>query len=148
MVFVMAGCANEFVLLQREGLTVKILGLDSGAQVIILQGLSTYAALASAYCFANPVLRSQTVQSHRDILSSLESKDQDVSKLIKQAADTLTRRAQRDQPLARRNNLWGVVLLVASFLLFTGAVTLQVFTDPSFVSCPANTTPQNATTTD
>lgn len=119
-----------------ERLTVKILGLDPGSQVIVLQGLSTYTALASAYFFARPVLRGQTVQSHRDILSSLESKDPDVIKLIKDANSTLTRRAHLDQPLARRNNRWGLGLLVVSLILFTGAVALQISTDPSFVSQP------------
>ena len=115
-------------------MTIRALG--PGAWVIILQAVATYTAIASAACFARPVLRGQTVQSNRDVLSSLESSDPGVDKLIKQAADTLTRVAHLDQPLARRNNLWGVILLVASVLLFTGAVALQVLTDPSFGSHP------------
>jgi hypothetical protein len=58
---------------------VKLFGLDSGAQIIILQALATYTALGSAYFFARPVLRGQTVQAHREILSDLESSDTDVT---------------------------------------------------------------------
>lgn len=112
---------------------MDILGLGPGGQVIVLQGLSTYTALASAYFFARPVLRGQTVQSHRDILSSLKSSDPDVEQLIKSANDTLNRRAQLDYPLARQNNKCGVGFLIASVILLTCAVILQVDTDPSFL---------------
>ena len=120
---------------------MDILGLGPGAQVIVLQGLSTYTALASAYFFARPVLRGQTVQSHPDILSSLESSDPDVKQLIKSANDTLNRRAQLDHPLARQNNKLGVGLLIASVFLLTCAITLQVDTDPSFLRNSSGHTP-------
>lgn len=111
---------------------MEILGLNSGAQVIVLQGLSTYTALASAYFFVRPVLRGQTLQSHRDILSSIASTDQDVAQLINSANNTLTRRAQLDYPLAMKDNKFGIILLIASVILLTCAVTLQAYTDPAF----------------
>ena len=53
---------------------MTIFGLGVGAQVVLLQGVSTYAALASAYFFAKPVLRLQTLEYHRDILSNIKEK--------------------------------------------------------------------------
>jgi hypothetical protein len=111
---------------------VKILGLDTGAQVLILQGLSTYTALASAYFFALPALREQPLKAHRGLLEVLESSDPDVSKLITEASNILATRSQLDQPLARWHNFLGIILLVTSFLIFTGAIILQVYTDPLF----------------
>lgn len=111
---------------------MKILGLESGAQIIILQGLSTYTALASAYFFARPVLRTQPVEAHREILSDIKSKDTDVTDLLSQATGVLNERIRSEAPSARRDNKRGVILLIISLLLLTGAVVLQVFTDPSF----------------
>jgi len=73
---------------------MKILGLDSGAQIIILQGLSTYTALASAYLFARPVLRTQPVEAHREILSDIKSNDTEVTDLLSQATGVLNKRIQ------------------------------------------------------
>jgi len=111
---------------------MKILGLDSGAQIIILQGLSTYTALASAYLFARPVLRTQPVEAHREILSDIKSNDTEVTDLLSQATGVLNKRIQSEQPSTRRDNRRGVILLIVSVFLLTAAVVLQVFTDPSF----------------
>ena len=90
----------------------------------------------SAYFFARPVLRGQTLQTNRDLLSSLESADADVKKLITQASSILTERDHLDQPSTRRQNFLGIIFLVVSFALFTGALYLQIYTDPSFVRQP------------
>jgi hypothetical protein len=117
---------------------MKILGVEPGVQVIILQGLSTYTALLSAYFFARPVLRGQTTQSNREILIDIKSSDPEVSSLIEQASEVLNRRIQNDQPLVRRDNRFGIILLVVSLSLFTGAIALQIITDPLFMSATAH----------
>lgn len=109
---------------------VEILGLDFAAQSIVLQGLSTYTALASAYFFARPVLRGQAMKADLEVLSSLESKDPDITDLLKISRDFLNRSAQREQLWTQRDNRWGVSLLFVSVLLFTAAVSIQVFTNP------------------
>lgn len=111
---------------------MQILGLEPGAQIVILQAVATYAALLSAYFFARPVLRGQAVDASHDILTALKSTDRDVEKLLEHAAGVLIERKQRNLPKSRRDNAAGVLLLVASLLLFTGAVALQVLTDPAF----------------
>jgi hypothetical protein len=111
---------------------VIIFGLGPGAQVIILQGLATYAAIASAYFFARPVLRGQYLEAHRAILSEIETADADVTALIEQASGVLAQRAQADRPRAHRDNWRGVSLLLASLLIFSSAVGLQIATDPAF----------------
>lgn len=111
---------------------MQILGLEPGAQIVILQAVATYAALLSAYFFARPVLRGQAVDASHDILTALKSTDRDVEKLLEHAAGVLIERKQRNLPKSRRDNAAGVLLLVASLLLFTGAVALQILTDPAF----------------
>jgi hypothetical protein len=111
---------------------MQILGLEPGALIIILQAVATYAALLSAYFFVRPVLRGQTVDASHDILAALKSDDRDVEKLLEQASGVLIERKRRNQPKSRRDNAIGVLLLVVSLLLFTGAVALQVLTDPAF----------------
>jgi hypothetical protein len=111
---------------------MRILGLEPGAQVIILQGLSTYAALASAYFFARPVLRGQAVESHREILSELKPQDADVAALVGEASRILDQRNAQNRTRARGDNKRGVFFLIVSVLLLTGAVLIQVNTDPLF----------------
>jgi hypothetical protein len=111
---------------------MNVLGLGPGAQVIILQALSAYAAIASAYCFARPVLRGQAMLLSKTILSGVKSDDDRFKSLLATANATLQERSKADQPLDHRSNKWGVGLLVASVLLLSGAVALQVATDPSF----------------
>ena len=112
---------------------MTLLGLGPGAQVIILQALSAYSAILSAYCFARPVLRGQAVLFSKTILSDVKSDDDKVQSLLATAHATLDKRSKADQPLNHRANKWGVGLLVASVLLLTGAVTLQIATDPLFI---------------
>ena len=116
---------------------MNILGLSSAAQVIVLQGLSTYAALASAYLFARPILRGQVLQNSQEILDSITPENPDVKILFDEASNLLSTRAQMEQPSARLHNFLGALLLLSSFLLFTGAVALQVSTDPSFHEKPS-----------
>jgi hypothetical protein len=112
---------------------VRIIGLSPGAQIIILQAVATYLALLSAYFFARPVLREQTLRSHRELLSELASDDQAIQEIINSASAKLTTSAQTVyQRKGRRDNFRGIALLVLSGLLFTGAVVLQLSTDPSF----------------
>jgi type II secretory pathway component PulM len=106
--------------------------LDPGAQVIILQAVATYAALLSAYFFARPVLRGQTLQAHRELLADMKANAPDIAKLIAEASTVLSERNHREKPVARRDNAIGVVLLVGSLLLYTAAIGLQVLTDPQF----------------
>ena len=112
---------------------MTILGLSVGAQIIVLQALATYAAITSAFFLARPVMRGQTVQAHRDLLANLVPTDSDVNALIAQATDVLTQSIKQDQPRTFRDNRRGVILLFLSFVLFTGAVALQISTDPAFL---------------
>jgi hypothetical protein len=111
---------------------VIILGLSPAAQVIILQGLATYAAISSAYFFARPILRGEYLEDHRVILSEIKTADRDIAALIDHASGILTQRAQADRPRAHRDNWRGVWLLVASFIIYSGAVGLQIETDSAF----------------
>jgi hypothetical protein len=115
---------------------MNILGFGPGAQAIILQGISTYSALLSAYFFARPVLRSQTLEAHRDLLGSLRPTNASVGDLIEYASEILTKTAQEDQPYSKSNNRNGVIALIISFILFTGAIFIQVTSDPSFTRTP------------
>jgi hypothetical protein len=112
---------------------MNVLGLGPGAQVIVLQALSAYTAILSAYFFARPVLRGQAVSFSKEILSSAKSDDPDVTKLLNTTIEILNNRIQVDQPSVRRSNNLGYALLVASLLLLTGAIAWQIETDPSFV---------------
>jgi hypothetical protein len=122
---------------------MTIFGLEPAAQIVILQGLSTYTALASAWCFARPVLRGQTVSSSKSILSSISASQTGVDELVKRATKVLEKRETDNQPLARRDNNWGRFFLGVSLVLFTVAVILQIQTEPSFH--PAKPTPTTKT---
>lgn len=112
---------------------MAIFGLQTGGQIIVLQGLSTYAALASAWFFAKPVLRGQTIAASKTILSAIEpSPDADVNALVKRATEILTKPETEQHALAKRENRWGVVFLIASLAFFTAALGLQIATEPSF----------------
>jgi hypothetical protein len=113
---------------------MTIFGLEPAAQIVVLQGLSTYTALASAWCFARPVLRGQTVSSSKSILSSISSSQTGVDELVKRATKVLEKRETDNHPLAKRDNNWGRFLLAVSLVLFTAAVILQIKTEPSFHS--------------
>jgi hypothetical protein len=112
---------------------MTIPGFGPGAQVIVLQAMATYAAIASAFFLALPVLRGQATLAHRDILASAASSDPDVAELLARAADVLARKAQAEQPRGARDNRVGLALLAVSLALFTAAVALQVTSDPAFV---------------
>jgi hypothetical protein len=111
---------------------MTLFGLGPGAQVIILQALSAYSAILSAYSFARPVLRGQALSASKAILSEVTTEDADVKGLLDTARGILDERTKEHQPLDRRANRWGIGLLVASILLLTGAVLLQIATDPLF----------------
>ena len=113
---------------------MTIFGLGVGAQVVLLQGVSTYAALASAYFFAKPVLRLQTLEYHRDILSNIKENENDsVHRLIEKVSDILAMKAQDEAKITTIYNKKGVVFLLFSIVIFTCAFVLQVYSDPAFV---------------
>jgi hypothetical protein len=112
---------------------MTVLGLGPGAQVIILQALSAYSAILSAYCFARPVLRGQALSVSKAILSEVKTGDAEVESLLATTREILDERIKVHQPLDRRANEWGIGLLVVSILLLTTAVLLQIATDPLFV---------------
>jgi hypothetical protein len=126
---------------------MTILGLGPGAQVIILQALSAYSAILSAYFFARPVLRGQAVSLSKSILSGVEADDAKIKSLLATAHATLDERSKADQPLNHRANKWGIGLLIASVLLLTGAVTLQITTDPLFIPAQAGGAAKHKTPT-
>ena len=111
-----------------------ILGFSPAAQAIILQGLATYAAILSAYFFARPILRGEYLEDHRVILSEIKTADCDITALIDHASGILTQRAQADRPRAHRDNWCGILLLVASFIIYSGAVGLQIATGTGLCS--------------
>ena len=105
---------------------MTILGLDPGSQIIILQALATYAGIASSFFFARPVLLGQSLQANRDLLSSVRTQDKDVQDLLASAPDVLNQASQKKQSTAISDNKRGFALLVASLLLFTLAVAIQI----------------------
>jgi len=111
---------------------MSIFGLGTGGQIIVLQGLSTYSALASAWFFARPVLRGQTTASSKSILSGVASSQEDIKALVVRAQQILNQRENDNLPLARRDNTIAVILLALSLALFTIALLLQVEIEPSF----------------
>lgn len=111
---------------------MTIFGLGPGAQVIILQALSAYSAIFSAYFFARPVLRGQTVTFSKEILSGVEANDDKAKHVLQSMRDILDRRSSQDHDWVRRSNRFGYILLAASLLILTGAVVLQAETDPLF----------------
>ncbi|WP_424137717.1 hypothetical protein [Roseomonas chloroacetimidivorans] len=126
---------------------MEVFGLGPGAQIIILQALATYSALGSAYLLLRPVLRGHLVQSHRDVLASLAAPDADTRELLAKAGDVLAKKAQLDQPKARRENRWGHALLILSVLLFSAALALQISTDAAFRRSAADTSTQTPSAT-
>src|SRR5690242_8785146 len=96
-----------------------ILGLEPGAQIIVLQGVSTYAALASAWFFARPVLRGQAVASSKSILGAIKATKADVDALVRRANEELDKTVIADQPSAARDNRRGLGFLAVSLVLLT-----------------------------
>jgi hypothetical protein len=108
------------------------LAIETGALIILLQGLSTYAALGSALFFVMPVLRGQGVAASRSILSEVISDGDDHESVFHRADEILRGREIKNHPLGKRDNRIGVVLLIASLAFFTAALVLQLKYDPSF----------------
>ncbi len=117
------------------------MNLGAGAWVIIVQAIATYAAAASAYFLARPVLRSQILDFDRETLANLGPSRPAVDALIRQARQYLDRKAITEKKRAPKDNRVGYLLLLASGALFTGAVLLQVLTDPAFRATSAACAP-------
>jgi hypothetical protein len=125
-----------------KGYRMTVFNLGPGAQVIILQALATYTAIASAYFLARPIIRGQTLDTHRELLSTLRSDNAEVRTLIEKASNVLAVRAQHEHPKTSHDNSYGLAWLIISFILFTGALTLQISTDVAFqreIKNPAQT---------
>jgi hypothetical protein len=114
---------------------MTIMGLGPGAQVIILQAFSAYSAIVSAYFFARPALRGQAIAISKEILSdvALDGSDEGLKNLRENALGILSTRSSANQSLDRRANSRGIIFLAVSEVMLTGAVALQITTDPSFV---------------
>ena len=102
--------------------------------VIVLQGLSAYAAIISAYLFIYPVIISQKLTSHRDLLSRVRTEQKDLRDLLDQASESLAAEADQRGRASWRWNWSGLIVLILSFLLLTSAVMIQLGTDPAFHS--------------
>ena len=111
---------------------MPIFGLEIGGQIIILQGLSTYTGIASAWYFAKPVLRNQAITASKNTLSEVDADQADVRALFNRASKALAAREIKNDPLNRRDNKIAIVFLVVSLALFTAALVLQIVNEPSF----------------
>ena len=99
------------------------------ALATLCEGLSSYAAIAAAYCFARPTIRDQQFQEIDDSLGpvadthpddSVRALMADVRERVR-AAHTATIRPHR------RWNAAGFVLLVLSGVLLATAIAMHAF---------------------
>ena len=115
-----------------EILFAMFFGLKAAGWVIVLQGLSAYAAIISSYCFIYPVVRSQKTDLHLGVLSRVKTDRADVKALVTEARDSLEAEAGNQRKSSALWNYGGIAILATSLLLLTGAVIVQIGTDPAF----------------
>ena len=106
--------------------------MTPAAWVIVLTALATYCALLSSYLLARPALRGFILQSNVLLLEGEKSSDPRIEEVRKLAIKNFKDRLKRNLPRDHRSNWLGVALLIVSLLLFSGAVALQLRTDPAF----------------
>jgi hypothetical protein len=106
--------------------------LTPAAWVIVLTALATYSGLWASYLLARPALRGFALQSNVLLLETEKSTDSRIEEFRELAIKSFKDRLKQNIPRDRRSNKWGVALLILSFALFSGAVALQLHTDPAF----------------
>jgi hypothetical protein len=102
-----------------------------GTAVIVLQAIATYLALGSSYFFARPLLRSQSAQASLQLLESAIAVDAALDGIRQAAVEVFRDRLIRHLPRDRRSNLLGFALIGASFIVFSMAVLLQIWSPPA-----------------
>ncbi len=71
------------------------------------------------------------------MLANIKDSDPKVNALRERAVGILRTGTRKEAPRDRAQNVIGAMLLIASFLLFSWAIGLQLETDPAFREPPA-----------
>jgi ABC-type nitrate/sulfonate/bicarbonate transport system substrate-binding protein len=101
--------------------------MDTGAWSIFLEGLSSYAGIASAYCLIRPALLSEHLRSSLELLQAAEQHpDARVALLAKDAKTKVQSELTGSLHRRRRWNRLGLVLLMGSAMLLAGAIVIHL----------------------
>ena len=111
---------------------MRFLGLTAAAWVVVLTAIATYCGLIASYLLVRPALRGLTLQTNIDLLESEQSTNPRIEKFRQLAVNNLKGRRPKLAKHDRSLYGCGVALLILSFLIFSGAVVLQLRTDPAF----------------
>jgi hypothetical protein len=107
------------------------------AWATLFEGLSSYAAIGSAYFFARPALRFQPLRTTLEFLEEADEHPDPEVKLLVQKLRYDTRVKLATSPIfERRSNIYGLLLLVLSALLLAIAVLIHVYGDSAPASEP------------
>jgi hypothetical protein len=100
--------------------------MNTQAWVTLLEGLSSYSAIASSYLLARPFLHQASLRSAKDILDSLGI---DSNAEIEILRSTLRTKAAAElaaqAPSNQKWNRWGIALMALSLILLTAAVGIN-----------------------
>lgn len=112
------------------------------AWVIVLTAAATYCGIFASYLLARPALRNFVLQSNMLALDSQTHPDPDIERFRREAVQDFKDRLKARVPGDSRLNWWGAAVLLLSFVIFSGAVALQLRTDPAFsgeqsCTCPS-----------
>ena len=107
------------------------------AWATLFEGLSSYAAIGSAYFFARPALRFQPLRTTLEFLEEGdEHPDPEVKILVQKLRDDTRKKLATSPIFERRSNIYGLTLLVVSALLLATAVLIHVYGESSAGSEP------------
>ena len=110
---------------------MNALNLSLGALVVVLEAAATYCTLISAYLFARPVLRRQSLQTNLLTFETAASDDPNVEALrnsVINSTRTLLLEKSREES---RDNRLAMVFLVVSGMIFLGATVLHLEVEKS-----------------
>ncbi|MBV8451576.1 MAG: hypothetical protein JOZ29_04805 [Deltaproteobacteria bacterium] len=93
----------------------------------LLEGLSSYAAIASAYCFVRPALQAEHLRSNIEMLQDAESNATEaVAGMVKTAKGKAQTQLTGSLHRRRRWNRIGFLLLGLSGLLLASAICIHL----------------------
>jgi hypothetical protein len=104
--------------------------MKAEAWAAISEGLSSYAAIASAYFFARPALRLQGKRAAIELLEEAERHpDEEVVQFVRELRKTAHEDLTRSLGHELRWNAMGLALLVLSAALLAIAVCIHAFSE-------------------
>jgi hypothetical protein len=102
--------------------------MNPSAWATLLDGLSNYAAIGSAYCFARPILQRQNIEATAGLLGEAKADsvvDRDLAHLTRDLEAATRRRLASTVGPAQRWNRIGFAMLLLSFVLLLAATAVN-----------------------